>query len=383
VTGLTAATTYLVQIAAINEYGQGAMSQLTIVTAKNAECKITEYSLSTGACMPCVEGGVCDKTSTVYAKPGYWQSLINVGKPSHIHKCVQLDNCKGTSILNANASCAIGHGGAVCATCIKGWTMSHGKCIDCNGRSGNLGTVLTLGVSVMLCVLLVCYCYYQGGDANKEGETQMDATQMRDIASDAESAQSLAAEGADSTIGRIDEASVELSQATVLSEEVMDNAAATVPMNLPEGIPSLSTDSFEKFAGLAKVVIGFMQIVSTLATNFPAVPWPDGLTSIWDFLSFLSNVDIFGALSMDCISSSFTFYDTFLINIIYPPLVIFVLVIVTRIRIAYSIPAKANAIELSGWKMALLFSFVIYPSVSSTVLKVKCHSLVFFLIFFY
>ena len=70
--------------------------------------------------------------------------------------------------------------------------------------------------------------------------------------------------------------------------------------------------------GLVKILLGFFQVISTLAVNLPAVPWPSALTSAWSAIGVIANIDLFDGLSVDCASSSFTFYDTFITTITYP-----------------------------------------------------------------
>jgi hypothetical protein len=91
-----------------------------------------------------------------------------------------------------------------------------------------------------------------------------------------------------------------------------------------------AANSFDKFAGcllsilassrtlilchigrLFKILLGFAQVISTLAINLPTVPWPTELTNLWDAIGAFANLDIFGAVSFDCISAGFTFFDTF------------------------------------------------------------------------
>jgi hypothetical protein len=62
---------------------------------------------------------------------------------------------------------------------------------------------------------------------------------------------------------------------------------------------------------LCKLLLGFGQVISTLAINLPTVPWPAALTNLWDAIGTVANLDLFGAVSFDCISNGFTFYDTF------------------------------------------------------------------------
>ena len=69
ITGLLPETTFAIQIFPMNAAGVGPGSDIIKVTTKALECKPTEY-LAGESCLPCVAGGVCDKSAAVYAQPG-------------------------------------------------------------------------------------------------------------------------------------------------------------------------------------------------------------------------------------------------------------------------------------------------------------------------
>ena len=99
------------------------------------------------------------------------------------------------------------------------------------------------------------------------------------------------------------------------------------------------------------------------------MPWPISLTGLWDALDVVANLDVFNAISFDCISSGITFYDTFLITIIYPVVVLALGAVITFIRMQLS---SDEPQEIMNWahKLVLGFLLVIYPSVSNTILQV-------------
>ena len=99
------------------------------------------------------------------------------------------------------------------------------------------------------------------------------------------------------------------------------------------------------------------------------MPWPISLTGLWDALDVVANLDVFNAISFDCISSGITFYDTFLITIIYPVVFLGLGAAITYIRMQLS-NDEAQVIMNSAHKLALGFLLVIYPSVSNTILRV-------------
>jgi hypothetical protein len=72
-----------------------------------------------------------------------------------------------------------------------------------------------------------------------------------------------------------------------------------------------------------------------------------------------------------CFAQEYTFYDTFLTTISYPIGLLLLLLAITCIRTGGAADeAEADDIATQGWKAVLFGMFLVYPSVSSTVLKV-------------
>jgi len=140
-------------------------------------------------------------------------------------------------------------------------------------------------------------------------------------------------------------------------------------------LPNMTNDEMQKkldqLMGLFKIVLGFMQIISTMAVNLPEVPWPDSLTVTWSMLGVVANIDLFEGIAVDCVTSTYTFYDTFLITILYPIFLLAIIIAVTKYRQDNAEGAEAAETCLDeGWKVALFLMFLLYPSISATVLKV-------------
>jgi len=127
-----------------------------------------------------------------------------------------------------------------------------------------------------------------------------------------------------------------------------------------------------KFMGLTKIVVGFGQIVGTFSVTF-TVPWPSELLSLFESLDVF-NLDVFQAVNIDCIGQSYTFYDTFIITITYP-LIILALIWIVKwarhccVKEGEEKERKQQKISVQHWKATLFCAFLVYPSVSSTVLK--------------
>jgi len=136
-------------------------------------------------------------------------------------------------------------------------------------------------------------------------------------------------------------------------------------------IASEAGKAWDQVMGLFKILFGFLQIVSTLSINLPTVEWPVSLTGLWDAVGVVANIDLMGGLSVDCIDTSWNFYNTFHANIIYPLVLLLLVLLVTRLRLGgTNDESEQENIKVQGIKLLLFGSFVIYPSVSATILKI-------------
>ena len=101
--------------------------------------------------------------------------------------------------------------------------------------------------------------------------------------------------------------------------------------------------------GMLKITIGFGQIVGSFDASFD-VEWPAALIKWYGAIAVL-NLDMFQAMSVDCMSSSYTFYDTFLASIIYPIIIFALIWIVYYIRKFMATDAEERlSVKSQHWK---------------------------------
>ena len=122
--------------------------------------------------------------------------------------------------------------------------------------------------------------------------------------------------------------------------------------------------------GLFKIFLGFGQIISTLSVNLPAVPWPSFLITVWNGIGVVTNIDLLSAISVDCVTSTWDFFDHFIVTISYPVVVLCIIAAVTFIRASVADEDDKNDIYVEGWKVSLFGLFLVYPSLTSTILRV-------------
>ena len=137
--------------------------------------------------------------------------------------------------------------------------------------------------------------------------------------------------------------------------------------NASKAVSELMSKKVEQATNLLKIAIGFLQVVSTLSVNLPSVPWPSALMASWDIFSIV-NVDFLGALSIDCVATM-EFPAVMIMTVSAPAIFLLLVVLVTLYRSATAPPKRKAAVTTQGWKIALLVLFIVYPNVSSTILK--------------
>jgi hypothetical protein len=121
-----------------------------------------------------------------------------------------------------------------------------------------------------------------------------------------------------------------------------------------------------------KIILTFMQIGSAITTGI-SIAWPRTLQNTLNSLSFVA-LDFLGASSMDCVVQT-NFYDRFLTMTVVPPFILLI------IYIFYLLPKKLGILFKDAdvksekrsrrrfWKIIFFLLFLIYPSVSGTVLN--------------
>ena len=137
------------------------------------------------------------------------------------------------------------------------------------------------------------------------------------------------------------------------------------------GCCQVSVQDFLPFAGMAKVLFSFCQIVSTFSTSFPSVPWPESFVTAWNSLSVVVNLDLFGGFSPECATpGSFTFYDQLLVTVIGFAACLLVITGVSWIRYTSAEDDLAQRqANIQGWRVTFLFLFAVFPSVNATILQ--------------
>ena len=208
--------------------------------------------------------------------------------------------------------------------------------------------ILALIVVLFLCMGGFASCVVVIGANDPDDEEASDESSDEDVTDEeAMSAviDSVGLRGKDtSQIGNSD-AIIEQTQTNV--QHIVSSHDGHIQLN--GSVLSRNLEKLAKYLGLIKIMLGFVQVVTTFDDNLPAVPWPVSLVYFWDFWSFLANMNLLGSLSIDCATSDFTFYDTFLLATLAPVFIVLSVIGVTLVRIGSTADEEErNAMKTQG-----------------------------------
>ena len=129
--------------------------------------------LRSATCKECPSGGVCDGTSTILAKPGFWRDPVEYKEGSdwgneevygNLVECPNRDACEG----GANATCARGYVGITCGACVDGYGRSGSSCVQCLPQGENV--VIVLAVALFLIAVVAWFVHrtlFEAAHGNK------------------------------------------------------------------------------------------------------------------------------------------------------------------------------------------------------------------------
>jgi hypothetical protein len=139
--------------------------------------------------------------------------------------------------------------------------------------------------------------------------------------------------------------------------------------------PKLAYSMRTKLPEVLKLLTGLMQILGSFAVVLYRVPWPDAFTNVMGFFSFL-NLDLFALPSIRCSGIASTSFARFTLHV--TSCLAITAIFVALLSYAYSKHniARGKPIKSSTvWNTFLPFLFLIYPSISKTViLMLRCRT---------
>jgi len=309
----------------------------------------TDADCMASLCIPCPTGFDCTKRganfSTVSILEGYWRSSAIT---LNVYLCLRASQCPGGSAAaaansgngtsTAGSLCQANHHGPLCAICDTGYySTATGDCAVCPSTGGAWISFILLVTLVILLLLVQFWILLRSSsELLKEAKRQDDRKR----------------EGVDE-----------------FEEYMASDASGAQKINMslhvaPPPPPSLIYKM--------KIALGFIQIMTNMAFSVD-IPWPSGYK---EFISGFNvfNFDFVKISSVECIFST-NYYNKFLIISITP------LALFLAVAVFYLLPKVLGACYRDDsedarkrsrrrfWRMFLFVTFLIYPTVSSVVIR--------------
>jgi len=297
-------------------------------------------------CRECPVGAVCDIPGTIWGEfetqSGYWRDKNASDSEAAVvfYRCLIPNVCEG----GVDSTCANGRMGALCALCPPNTSETvAGICQPCNTKAASYAFFIVIVVIVIALIFIMYMVVLRSG------------AQLLELAAKDE----LAKRGTSTVdIAAMDE------------EDSYENRRYGGMITLI-GPPPPKPD----FSYKLKIALGFVQIVTNLAVGLQ-VPWPTAFLKVISYFN-PANLDFVQFSAIKCIVKSDYFTKMWTFCFVPMALLVGILLFVTLPGYIYA--ARASEADVSRtikkmtrkktWKLFLFTLFLIYPSVSSIVLR--------------
>jgi hypothetical protein len=140
--------------------------------------------------------------------------------------------------------------------------------------------------------------------------------------------------------------------------------------------PKLAASIAQKLPEVLKLLTGLFQILSAFTVAMYRVPWPSAFSSVTSFFSVVS-LDMFSLPSLRCSSLGSTYFARFTLHT--TSMLVLTALFAALLLYAYSRHNQSRTRPLKAslvWNLFLPFLFLIYPSISKTViLMLRCRTI--------
>ena len=315
---------------------------------------VDDSSLAQELCATCPYGATCSGKTDVTPLEGFFVAQIEYPSEFKGRRDFTLDSnssrgnipqlalypCPPGACL-AGGTCAEGREGPVCGRCKAGYAMASGSCTACPTSKGAEDTEksFAFGIGAVMYVLLL-YVF-----------------SLRPI---------FVEDNFQDKLKKI--------LARAISREMNNDGSDENESNNSDMVENTANGAGEDLAayltGYIKVLIGFLQIMSTFTVNYQ-IAWPDVFEDLMLKMSFF-RFDLLSLPATNCISADLTYTTKLLTYTIAP------LIVLASFGIAPTITArfyKRDSVEkdlkvkAQAFYNVLFFLFFVYPTVSLTVLN--------------
>eukprot|EP00937_MAST-01D_sp_MAST-1D-sp2_P004264 g4264.t1 len=124
---------------------------------------------------------------------------------------------------------------------------------------------------------------------------------------------------------------------------------------------------------IIKLVTGVFQIVGSFQESFHSVPWPDSFKAMMSYFGAVFSFDFFGQPVFACTASGDTFAKRFLWHTLT---VLFIALLMLGFLVRTEMVKRYRQQRALLWNLLLPFLFIVYPSISKTViLMLRCREI--------
>ena len=117
-----------------------------------------------------------------------------------------------------------------------------------------------------------------------------------------------------------------------------------------------------------KIVLGVYQIINAIPWTIPTVSFPKAFEALIGWTSFLE-LNIIQILPISCLQPSFNFYGKLLVVTLFPIGLTIMIFVIAKLSVLSHAPDRAHGIWNHSFGWFLLLTFIVFPSVSTTVLR--------------
>lgn len=305
---------------------------------------VNNESVLLAECIECPLGAVCENAGvrweTLETRPGWWRADRN---STTFYQCQLVDHCVG----GLTGQCGGNRDGVLCNKCREGYEVVGAVCRKCGSASTS---IVVFSLMVCLVFVIIVFMFYV--------VLKMDKHQLHQLKYRSE----------------LEKASADLSEEIV----VYGTRRLSLQNFSTDGTPTPAPNFVYKL----KIILGFFQICVAMAFSLD-IPWPDLFKSFISTFN-VANFDIVQWTRFGCVLP-ITYLEKHLIVAVFPLALIggtyffylFPKTIVFYKRRFYSVDQIKNEEILSSFKrgkrkffkMVLFSIFLIYPTVSSVILK--------------
>lgn len=244
------------------------------------------------------------------------------------HKCPNKEACLG----NLTADCATGYIGPLCAVCDSKYSMIFGSCRKCLSPAGTAAVI----AAVVLVLGFVLFCVWKNNN-----------DVVQDYAKVLENNPEVVAQA---------------------EPEAGETVARMASLRKPR----------DKVMGKIKIVVGFVQVIGSVASTFQSVTWPSSFVRVVDKFQVVT-LDVFAGVSPSCLhpdSANFNFYDSLLVTILLTLLLPPAMAALSHFFLRAQRIAD-GAIRAGTIRNSCFILFLLYPNTALQICKAlqSCHEI--------